>query len=286
MKFAQIWSAEKYDLIVCLGDRYEMFAAVSASVPFRIPVAHIHGGETTLGAIDNIYRHTLTHISQLHFVSTEKYKQKVVSLLGDSSHVYNVGAMSIDNLMEIELMSPETFLETFGIDLSKKSILITLHPETVAYEKNEIYVQELVKALKRLAENYQLIITMPNLDTLGSMIREELNTFISASEGKAIGVESFGTLGYLSCMKHCAFLLGNTSSGFVEASFFPKQVINLGERQSGRIRTPNILDCALEEAEIMKAVAEIEKSEKLEKIETYGTGQTAKKIHKILKQFL
>ncbi len=238
-----------------------MFAAVSASVPFRIPVAHIHGGETTLGAIDNIYRHTLTHISKLHFTSTEKYKRKVISLLGDSEHVYNVGAMSIDNLMEIELMSPTAFLDKFGIDLSQKSILITLHPETVAYDKNEIYVRELIKALKQLAESYQLIITMPNLDTLGSMIRQELNAFISASEGKAIGVESFGTLGYLSCMKHCAFLLGNTSSGFVEASFFPKYVINLGERQSGRIRTPNILDCVIEETEIMKAVAKIERSE-------------------------
>ncbi len=283
-RFASIWNKASFDLIFCLGDRYEMFAAVSSSIPFNIPVAHIHGGETTLGAIDNIFRHSLSLMSTYHFTTTEQYRERVVQILGNDHYVYNVGALSIDNLKNLNLYSIAEIKERFAIDLSIPTILITFHPETVSFERNEQYIQELISALEDM-DYYQLLITMPNTDTMGNMIRQELITFI-ASKKNAVGVESLGTLGYLSCMKHCKMMLGNTSSGFVEASFFPKYVINLGERQSGRIITPNILNCALEKDSILRSVTHVETAPELDSVNIYGIGNTAYKIVNILKSQL
>jgi len=281
-KFSKLWSTNSFDLVLALGDRYEMFAAVSATTPFNIKVAHISGGETTLGAIDNVYRHAITLMSVYHFVSTEVYKKRVIDITGSEEHVYNVGALSIDNLKNMKLLSIEEFYEKFNIDLSKPTILITFHPETVSYEKNEVYIEEVIKALEKCSE-YQLVITMPNTDTMGNMIRSKLRAFISSSEN-AIEVESFGALGYLSCMKHCAFMLGNTSSGFVEASFFPKYVINLGDRQKGRLLTPNILNVPVKHEAIEQAIKQVELSKPLENLQVYGTGNASGQIVNILKQ--
>lgn len=285
IKFSPIWKNEKYDLILCLGDRFEMFAAVASSIPFNIPVAHISGGEITLGAIDNIFRNSLTLMSTYHFVSTERYKDQVIRLIGQEhkERVFNVGALSIDNLKKADFFSLEEFQQKFHIDLTRKSILITFHPETVSYDKNLVYTDELIAALHELT-TYQLIITMPNADTMGNMIRQKLQEFIS-SHSNAIGIESFGTKGYLTCMKHCAFMLGNTSSGFVEASYFPKFVINLGDRQRGRIETSNILTIPIEKEAILDAVKQIEKKEIPADCQIYGDGNTAKRMVAILKEF-
>lgn len=282
IKFSELWSTNKFDLVFALGDRFEMFAAVASSVPFNIKIAHIHGGETTLGAIDNCFRHSITLMAKYHFVIAEEYKNRVIELIGNAENVFNVGSLSFDNLCSLKLLSKAEFKETFKIDLELPSILITFHPETVMYELNKEYISELINALKQLTK-YQLIITMPNADTNGKIVREKLNEFIKISNN-AISVESFGTIGYLSCMKHCSFMLGNTSSGFAEAAFFPKWVINLGERQKGRIITPNIINISIKESEILRAVNEIEKQPMLEKIEVYGDGNAATKIMNHLKR--
>ena len=286
IKFSSIWKSENYKLIICLGDRYEMFAAIASSVPFNIPVAHISGGEITLGAIDNIFRNSLTLMSKFHFVSTEQYENQVVKIIGNDyeKDVFNVGALSIDNLKNIEFLSIEEFKNRFNIDLTRKSILITFHPETISFEKNVTYIDELIAALSEL-DSYQLIITMPNTDTMGNMIRQKLKDFIS-SNSNAIGIESFGTIGYLTCMKHCEFMLGNTSSGFVEASFFPKFVINLGDRQKGRIETPNIYTTAIKKGDILSAVREIETMPLPENCNIYGNGDTSVKIVDVIKKIL
>lgn len=283
VKFSSIWRTENYKLIICLGDRYEMFAAVASSVPFNIPVAHISGGEITLGAIDNIFRNSLTQMSKLHFASTEQYKEQIIKIMGEEhrQEVLNVGALSIDNLKNVDFLSFDEFKKRFKIDLTKKSILITFHPETVSYEKNEIYTDELIAALSELYA-YQLIITMPNTDTMGNMIRLKLKNFIS-THANAIGIESFGTVGYLTCMKHCEFMLGNTSSGFVEASFFPKFVINLGDRQKGRIETPNIYTTPVTKEDILNAVKKIETTPLPESCNIYGNGDTSVKIVEAIK---
>ena len=279
--FSVIWNVHQFDLVFCLGDRYEMFAACASGVPFNVKFAHIHGGEQTLGAIDDTFRHAITHMSAYHFTTTEEYKNRVIELKGSAENIHNVGALSIDNLKTYPLLSIEEFKNKFQIDLSVPSILITFHPETVSFEKNEKHIDELIAALNE-TKNYQLIITMPNTDTMGNMIREKLNHFIKA-HSNAIGVESFGTLGYLSCMKHSSFMLGNTSSGFVEASYFPKYVINLGERQTGRIITENISNCKIERNAILNAIADFRNRALPAEITIYGNGNASEKIIRLLK---
>ncbi len=280
INFATLWNKESYDLILALGDRYEMFAACATAVPFSIPIAHIHGGETTLGAIDDAFRNAITQMSVLHFTTTDKYKHRVIEMKGSDVHVYNVGALSIDNLQALKLFSIEEMKENFGIDMSLPSILITFHPETVAYYKNKEYIHQLIEALNQIT-GYQFIITMPNADTMGNMIRQELLQFVERNPS-AIAKESFGTIGYLSCMKYCSMMLGNTSSGFVEAAFFPKYVINLGDRQRGRILTPNIYSCAIQKDEIINAVSRYKHAD-LSQMNIYGDGTAASKIASHLK---
>ena len=281
-KFSEVWKNDQSDLIIALGDRFEMFAACMAAFPFGKKIAHIHGGETTLGAIDDCLRHSISLISQIHFATTNIYSNKIKNLKGREEGIFNVGALSIDNLNNLSLLTIGEFKELFNIDLSKPSILITFHPETIEFEKNEKHINEIIDALKS-AQGYQVIFTMPNADTMGKIVRQAILEFVNNTPN-AIAVESFGTLGYLSCMKHCTFLLGNTSSGFVEASYFPKYVINLGERQKGRILTSNINQCIIEKGAILKAVNEYTQFDSTPKINIYGDGNAAKKIITILKK--
>ena len=282
IKFAQFWSEFKFDLVFALGDRYEMFAAVSAASPFNIDIAHLHGGETTLGAIDNAYRHAISLMSKYIFVSTEEYKIRAQQIVECAENVFNVGALSVDNLLHQEFFTLEEFDEKFSIDLSKPSILSTFHPETFSLEKNETYISELLDAFEILQENFQIIITMPNADTMGNMIREKIKGFSKDNHNVKL-IESFGMKGYLTCMKHCKMMVGNTSSGFVEAAFFPTWVINLGDRQSGRIVTENIINTPVDTVSIVSAVNTVLGKEKPTNTNIYGTGETAFKIISRLK---
>ena len=280
INFSKIWENNSFDIIIALGDRYEMFAACSSVVPFGIPIAHLYGGETTLGAIDDVFRNSITQMSTYHFTSTEKYKNRVITLKDSDKNVYNIGALSIDNLKSLKLLSIAEFKSRFNIDLSIPSILITFHPETVAFEKNKEYIHQLVGALKEIS-GFQFIITMPNLDTQGNMIRQYLLDFVIESKN-AVAVESFGALGYLSCMKYCSMMLGNTSSGFTEAAYFSKPVINLGDRQKGRLVTPNIINCKITKKDIIDAVEIAVNRPELEGSEIYGTGNSATRIIEVL----
>lgn len=281
-KFSELWGKSYYDYVICLGDRYEMFAACVATIPFNIKLVHIHGGEKTLGAIDDCFRHSITHMASIHFTAAEPYRNRVINLKENSEHVYNVGALSFDNLKSMRLLSTSEFLEKFKIDLAIKSILITFHPETVSFERNVLYIEILIDVLKDLS-GYQYIITMPNADTMGNIIRDKLNLFIEETP-HAIGIESFGTIGYLSCMKYCSFMMGNTSSGFIEAAFFNKPVINLGSRQNGRIITPNIINSDITRESVIKAIQGISMLDRTEEIKIYGDGNTAERILTILKK--
>jgi UDP-hydrolysing UDP-N-acetyl-D-glucosamine 2-epimerase len=283
IKFSSFWSKNKYDLVFALGDRYEMFAAISSASPFNIDIAHIHAGETTLGAIDNAYRHSISLMSKYLFVSTEEYRKRAVEIIHDPDIVFNVGALSVDNQMNQEFFSLKEFKSKFGIDLSVPSILSTFHPETVSLEKNRIYIKELLSAFEVLKNDYQIIITMPNSDTMGDMIRRELSEFGKQYSNQVKLVESFGMKGYLTVMKHCSMLIGNTSSGFVESAFFSKWVLNLGNRQDGRIITDNILSVAVDKEEILKAVSQVENSSVFSDVNIYGSGNSASKIKEEIK---
>lgn len=282
-KFSNVWQNSDYELVFALGDRFEMFAAVSAAVPFNKKTAHIHGGETTLGAIDNAFRHAISLMAHLHFAAAEPYKNRLSELLGTDQNIYNVGALSLDSIKQTPLLSMSDFKEKFKIDLGKPSILITFHPETVNFEKNKAYIEELIQALE-LISGYQFIITMPNADTMGLLIRRKLSDF-AEKHPEAVVVESFGSQGYFTAMKHCVLMLGNTSSGFIEAAGFNKPVVNLGNRQKGRIITPNIVNAAIRKDDILKAVAKAEKYNGQDSVSIYGTGAAAQNIVRILKTY-
>lgn len=285
-QFSEVWNEIPSDLIICLGDRYEMFAAVAASIPFNIPVAHIHGGETTLGAMDNIFRHSLSHMSQIHFTCAEPYRKRVIELTGDEKNVFNTGALSIDNLKSLQLLNIEEFSDRFGVDLGKPTLLTTFHPETISFRANESYASELSSALSKLSNYFQVLITMPNADTLGNIIRSAFESLALNKKGSVYAFENLGTIGYLSAMKHCKMLVGNTSSGFVEAAYFPKWVVNLGKRQEGRLKTQNIRTIPIKESDIIKTVMELDKLPIPLLNHPYGNGTTAKNITEHILEFL
>ena len=282
-KFSSIWAKEDYDLIMVLGDRYEMFSAIASSVPFNIPVAHLHGGETTLGAIDDKFRHCITSMSEIHFTSTAKHTVRVIEIIGSDQNVYNVGAPALDNLNDIALLSKEEFKSEYDIDLSYPTVLTTFHPETVALKKNETYIKELIRAIDYIDK--QFVITLPNNDTMGTMIGQYLTEYAQSHPEKCHLVEVLGTVGYYSCMKHCDYLLGNTSSGIIEAASFNKYVINLGDRQKGRDSGGNVLHVKVNHEAILDAAAKIKKMPPFEGDNIYGDGKATGKIIKALKQF-
>ena len=244
LKFAEFWNFQRdnFDWVVVLGDRYEMAAAVLAGIPFGIPFAHLYGGETTLGAIDNIYRHTISQASKLHFVSLDQFKLRIEELLFSTQHdCHVVGSLSLDNLAGVKLLSKIEFYEKWQIDLNKKSILITIHPETFDFRKNEYYSNQVYDALKIIGLNRQLIVTMPNADTSGTIYRDMFKKLKLELGQNIILIENFGTQSYFTCMKFCGLMIGNTSSGITEAASFNKYVINIGDRQKGRPTSNNVL---------------------------------------------
>jgi GDP/UDP-N,N'-diacetylbacillosamine 2-epimerase (hydrolysing) len=225
-------------------------------------------------------------MSDILFTSTEEYKKRAAQIVAKNKKIYNVGALSIDVLKKATLFSVEELKNKYGIDFSKPTVLSTFHPETVSYKKNRKYIHELIEVWRTLlAKNYQIVITKPNADTTGEMIRKEEEQFASSHKNVFI-IESFGIIGYLSAMKNCRFLLGNSSSGFVEAAYFPKPVLNIGDRQKGRIITENIKSVEIDKAEILNAITEIESAPPPIRPDIYGNGNAAEKIITILKNEL
>lgn len=283
VKFASFWKehGNDFDLVLCLGDRYEMFAAVLSALPFSIKFGHLHGGEQTLGAIDNVFRHSLTHASEVHFTSTETYKKRVEELLDEPKEVHHVGALSLDNILQIDFLNIEDFQEKWGIDLRPPTALVTFHPETVKAEKNADYAKELVNVIQK-NNDLQFLITMPNADTAGNIIR---NMFIEhLSELSHVFMEeNLGTQSYFSAMKHCQFLLGNTSSGIIEAASFNKYVLNLGNRQEGRLSGSNVIQVPIVEKEMNDSIQKVTKNPSFEGENIYYSGGAATKIVSVLK---
>lgn len=254
LKFADFWNQYRFDLVFCLGDRYEMAAAVAAGIPFNVRFAHIHGGETTLGAIDNIYRHSITLASKFHFVAAERFKIRVKEITGTDDHCIVTGSLSLVNLQQMLLLSIEEFYKKWNIDLTLPSILITLHPETVAYDQNEQYASESLKAFKTLINDFQLIVTLPNADTSGTIYRKMFQILKNDHPEKVFLIENFGTQSYFSCMKHVGLIVGNSSSGIIEAASFGKYVINIGDRQKGRLMSDNTIHVAYDSYSIVQTI--------------------------------
>ncbi len=283
IKFSSIWARENYDLIMVLGDRFEMFSAIASSVPFNIPVAHLHGGETTLGAIDDKFRHCITSMSQFHFATTDGHAKRISEIIGSNKGVYNVGAPALDNLKDLNLLSIQEFKKLWGIDMSIPTVLFTFHPETVAIDQNIKYLREICKAMDAL--DYRFLITMPNHDTFGSSVRDEILNFTQSDPEKYKVVEVLGAMGYYSAMTHCEFLLGNTSSGIIEAASFKKYVINVGDRQKGRQSGSNVIHVPASKQNILSAVEHIKSQPELNAENIYGNGSAAEQILDILSNY-
>lgn len=282
LKFADFWSQHKYDAVFCLGDRFEMSAAVQAGIPFHVTFIHLHGGETTLGAIDNIYRHQITLASKLHFVSTESYKEKVLELNGDAS-VYNVGSLSIDEISAMTFQERAAFLDKFHIP-DGDFALVTFHPETmVSPEENSRMALEMKNALTGISERLHVVITMPNADTLGSVFRENILALKALYPQKFTLIENFGKVNYFNAMKHSAIMIGNTSSGIIEAASFGKYVINVGDRQKGRISGEHVINCDFNSDDIIKSTLQTVQLKEFDGVNIYYRSGAADTIIHILK---
>ena len=283
--FAQAYARFCPDILLVLGDRFEMHAAVVASLPFTIPVAHVHGGESTEGAIDEVLRHSITKMSHLHFVSTEYYAQRVIRMGEEPWRVVVSGAPALDNLHTIRLLSREELETQYGLDLKAPFLLVTYHPVTLEYEQTEMQMLELLAALEEVRTG--VIFTYPNADTRSRAIIQMIHEF-AAQQKSAQVVTNLGTQEYFSMMKHAAAMVGNSSSGIIEAASFKLPVVDIGTRQRGRLREKNVIDAECSRGEILsgikKAISPQFRASLEDLVNPYGDGQASERIVDRLKQ--
>lgn len=239
------------DVLVVLGDRFEMFAAALAAVPFNLPILHLHGGELSEGAMDDRFRHALTKLSHLHGVATETYRRRVLQLGEEPWRVLCCGALALDNLRILQRLTRAELEARFDLDLREPPLLVTLHPTTNAPELAGPQTDALLDALTRL--DLPVVFTMPNADTAGSVIRARVLEFCRA-HANARWVENFGPEAYYSMLAEARAMVGNSSSGLLEAPSFALPVVNLGDRQKGRLRAANVIDAPFDPAAIVAAV--------------------------------
>ena len=251
--FSQAFARTRPDVLVVLGDRFEMFSAALAALPFKIPVAHIHGGETTFGAIDEALRHAMTKLSHLHFVSTEDYAARVVQLGEEPWRVTVCGAPALDALDAMTLLTREELESHFHLRLDQPPLLVTFHPVTLEYEQAIAQTGELLAALEATA--LPLVFTAPNADTCGRAVATLIHDYIRLHPNAQF-VENFGQRGYFSMMREAAAMVGNSSSGIIEAASFHLPVVNVGNRQAGRMRGRNVIDVPCSRSEIAAAIQE------------------------------
>lgn len=250
--FGQAFARSRPDILVVMGDRYEMFAAAAAALPFKVPIAHIGGGDVTQGAMDDALRHSMTKLSHLHFVSTEAYARRLIQLGEEPARVIVSGEPALDEIVCAPQLAPEELKLRFGIDVGRAFLLVTFHPVTLEYEQAEAQAEELLAALD--AAGFSVIFTMPNADTAGRVIRIKIQRWVKSHPGQGTMVENFGPDGYASVLRRAVAVVGNSSSGLIEAPSFKVPTVNIGNRQAGRIRAASVIDAGCERAEILEAI--------------------------------
>ncbi len=268
------------DLIIILGDRFEIFAAASAAYLIKLPIAHLHGGELTEGATDDALRHAITKMSYLHFTSTETYRKRVIQLGEDPARVYNFGAIGIDAIKDLNLFSKDELEASLGIKLRTKILLVTYHPVTMEHHTAALQMDELTMALQDFVD-CTIIFTMPNADADGRIIMQKIDDFVSKNEF-AFAFKSLGQLRYLSVMNIASVVIGNSSSGIIEAPSLGVPTINIGDRQKGRISCTTVTDVGAEHNAIKVAIDHALQPEYKDWCTTqtnpYGDGGTSTKI--------
>jgi UDP-hydrolysing UDP-N-acetyl-D-glucosamine 2-epimerase len=277
--YAQVYSRRQPDILLVLGDRFEMHAAVVAALPFKIPVAHIHGGELTIGAIDDSLRHSMTKMSHLHFVSTESSARRVEQMGEEPWRVTISGAPGLDNLHCVKLLNRAEFTRRFGVQITKHCLLVTYHPVTLEYEHAKRQFRALLAALEEAGQ--PVLMTLANADTGGRTINQLIHEFAARHPTTQV-VANLGTQGYFSAMSLAAAMVGNSSSGIIEAASFKLPVVNIGTRQTGRIHGANVINTGYSKAEILRGIRQACSQEFRRGLDgllnPYGDGHAADRI--------
>lgn len=283
--FADAYEDIKPDMIVVLGDRFEILAAVSAALFYKIPVAHLHGGEITEGAYDDCIRHAITKMSHLHFTSTEEYRRRVIQLGEDPKRVFNVGAPGIENIKKVLLMNKKELESTLdGFTINDKTILITYHPVTLENSTAEEQIQNLLSALDEYPD-IKIIFTLPNSDTDGRIIIRLINEYVSKHPEKAIAYPSLGLKRYLSALQFVKVVVGNSSSGIIEVPSFGIPTLNIGDRQKGRIAADSVINCGTSKKDILEGLEKVLNSGHIEIHNPYEGKDTTADILHVLKTY-
>ena len=276
----------KPDWVVLLGDRFESFAAASAAHLLGIPIAHLHGGELTEGAVDDAFRHAITKMASLHFTAAEEYRQRVIQLGESPDRVFNVGAIGLDNVRQLPLLSKRELEQQLEFPELERTILVTFHPVTLENISSEQQVMELLAALDELTE-HKVIFTFPNADADGRVIINLLQQYVARNAGRAKAYASLGQLKYLSLLKYVEVMVGNSSSGLIEAPSFGLPVVNIGSRQNGRLRPSSVIDALPDKKNIgqavQKAISQSFRDSCRQMRNPYGDGTAAQKIVKQIK---
>ncbi len=249
---AEILPRLKPDILVLLGDRYEMLAIASAATMFKIPIVHIHGGEITEGAYDDAIRHALTKLSHLHFTSTREYRNRVIQMGENPETVFNVGAIGLDNIKNLNLLTRRELESELNITFRRYNYQITFHPETLGQLSSAEQFQILLKAIDQQEDSF-FVFTKANADTDGRVINQMIDKYVADNPGKAAAYVSLGTLRFLSLVKVCTAIVGNSSSGILEAPSLKTPTINIGDRQRGRLQAASVVNVSCEENEILNA---------------------------------
>ena len=282
--FADVFAELKPNLLLILGDRYEIYSAAISAMIARIPIAHLHGGETTEGSFDEMMRHSITKMSHLHFVASEEYKRRVIQLGERVDKVFNVGGLGIDNILRLKLLAKEELERVLDYKFQKRNLLVTFHPVTLDKNSSILQMRELLRALEKF-EDTGIIFTYPNSDTEGRALIREIEIFcLKNTNAKAF--QSLGQQLYLSCIKYVDGVVGNSSSGLMEVASLKKGTINIGDRQRGRLRAASVIDCEPNTIAIQLAIQRLFSFEFQQSLNTvinpYGSGGASEKILRIL----
>ena len=284
--FADAFQDLRPDLVVLLGDRFEILAAATAALLMRLPVAHLHGGEKTEGAFDDAIRHAITKMSNLHFVATEEYRQRVIQLGENPGDVHVVGALGLDGLIKAKRLTRQELEASLGFDLGARSMLVTFHPETLSPGMAERQVAELLAALDAFGD-FPIVFTLPNADPEGRAITSLIESFVE-NHPKARAYPSLGQLRYQSLVATVDVVVGNSSSGIIEVPSLGRPTVNIGDRQKGRLRAASVIDCPPDRSEIRQAIDKALSADFQASLETvsnpYGTGGASDAIARVIAQ--
>lgn len=251
--FADEFQRADLDMLILLGDRYEALSAAISAMVMRIPIAHLHGGELTEGAIDEGIRHSITKMSYLHFTSTEQYRNRVIQLGENPERVFYVGALGVENIKKINLMTKEELEKSIHFEIDENTVVVTYHPVTLENNTVEEQFLNLLKVLDRNPK-IRMIFTKANADTNGRIVNELIDKYAAQNSERACAFMSLGQKRYLSALKYCRIVIGNSSSGIIEAPSFGKPIINIGDRQKGRICADSVINCGYTQQEIQQAM--------------------------------